>query len=106
MAAMAGVLYVLVRRFQAPPRGDALPASVPTSLSEPDLQRLAEAVAAAIRGAAPSEQLSADTLMEAVRDGKAEVTSTGVLDEVIRFRLEGYDVRVDRAGKLLDLKRA
>ncbi|MBL9027220.1 MAG: hypothetical protein JNL21_33805 [Myxococcales bacterium] len=106
MVAMAGVVYLLVRGFKAPPREDALPATVPISLSEPDLERLAGAVADAIRGTEPSASISASSLIDDVKSGAAKVTSNGVLDEVICFRLEGFEVRVDRAGRLVELTRA
>jgi hypothetical protein len=101
VVAMAVALYFILRGYKPPPRGDALPASVPITLSEPDLERLAGAAAEAIRSREPDSDVTARSLVDAVRRGSAEVTSSGVLDEVLCFRYERHEISVDRAGKVV-----
>ncbi len=106
MLLSAVVLGFVLRGYKRPPRGDALPASVPLTLSEPDIARLAVPVADAIRKDAPDAGVTADAIVDAVRRGGAEITSSGVIDESLCFRVEGFEVTVDRAGRVLASRRA
>jgi hypothetical protein len=99
------VLGFVLRGYKRPARGDALPASVPITLSEPDIERLAVPVAEAIRESDPQARVTAAAIVDAVRRGAAEITSTGVIDESLRFRIEGFEVTVDRGGRVLDSRR-
>lgn len=108
------VVFFVVRGFKPPPRPDSLPASVPISLSEPDVERFAAAAADCLKAEDPKAEISAREILDAIRAGRGEVKVAGMFDEHVAFRLDsgvaraeaGYRIIVDRAGKLVSLARA
>lgn len=110
----AVVVVFIVRSFKSPPRADSLPASVPIALSEPDLERFAEAAADCLKAEDPKAEITAREIVDAIRTGRGEVKVAGMFDEHVAFRLDsgvgateaGYRIIVDRAGKLVSLARA
>jgi hypothetical protein len=114
IALSAVVVFFLVRGFKPPPRGDSLPASVPIALSEPDLERFAAAAADCLKTEDPKAEITASSIVDAIKSGRGEVKVAGMFDEHVAFRLDsgvgraeaGYRIIVDRAGKLVSVARA
>lgn len=99
-------VYLITRGFKPPPRSDSLPSTVPIALSKPDLERFADAAADCVKAEDPKAEVTGPEIVEAIREGHGEVRVSGMFDEHVVFRWAGYQVTVDRAGKLVSLARA